>query len=1119
MVAVLLAATLLVSVMPISPRPAAAQTPAVSINEFQTSNVSGITDSTGSREDWVELHNTSGSPVDLTGWTLVAGSSSLVFSGQSIPADGFLVVFASGDAARSTISEPHAPFKLDSGGEPLLLLDSNGALSSPSWLSAYPPQSADISYGLNGDGQLVFFEPPTPNAANSGGGLGGLVEPVSFSVLAGYKSSAQTVVLGTATPSASIRYTLDGSAPTSTNGTQIIPGASITVTETSVVRAVAYRNGWFTSAPETRTYLFASDIIAQPVSPPGWPQHRSVNDHYLDYEMDPDVVNGNELLIESSLRSLPTMSIVTDPDNLFDAATGIYVNPQERGSEWERPASIELIDPSGALLGFDINGGLRLRGGSSRSTQNPKHSLRLFFRDEYEGDLDYPLFGDEGVDRFERIDLRTVQHENWGWRPTNEATYVEDVWSRDTQAAMGQPYTRSRQVHLFLNGLYWGVYMTQERVTGDFGASYFGGSKDDYDVIKRSSPGVTTEASDGDLVAWNELYALVSDGVVTPAEYAEIATQVDLVNLADYYLLFFYSADFDGSPSWYLSWEGRRGGSNNWYAMRNRSGTGQAGTWQFFDHDSEVILCQNLNLQPLAASSIDNTTPWPMRPGAEHFTPATLHQALITNPVYRQVFADRTQLHMLDAGGALTIGQAQARYDQRVAEVDPAIDAESARWGDGNASRAVDIPGTSITVLGRSDWAGAVQIERTCMADRWAVTRDQLIEDGLWPQSDPVTISPAPGEIPFGSSISIDASGRPGTIWYSIDGADPLGTDGQPSPSALLYSGGVSMQSAMTVKARVFDGGAWSPLAEASFTLSAPPDPPKLLLNEFNAVGASSLLGGGLVGDLSNGTDSVLGRIVGNGGDWFELVVLEDRLDIRGWAIEVWDLDGGVLAQSARLVFGNDPLLADLRSGTLITVSEDIVDDVSYRPHDGDWHINLQANDAGDGAFFTAGSQSGFAINNDDTRVALFDGSGDPEALSTGEGTAPNATVGSTEVFKLETAPTGEIRPDSDSYNDGKSSTWGRANLFDGGSQQQDLSALRIQFGDPNCDGNETAADALVIAEFLVGTRNDSACPLANGVTGIFSLAGDVNDDGVTNVVDALLISQCAVAVTNVACP
>ncbi len=75
-----------------------------------------------------------------------------------------------------------------------------------------------------------------------------------------------------------------------------------------------------------------------------------------------------------SLTSLPTMSLVTDLDNLFDSGSGIFVNAGGDGRGWERPASLELFYPPGAEglgfpdgadEGFQINAGLRIRGGFS----------------------------------------------------------------------------------------------------------------------------------------------------------------------------------------------------------------------------------------------------------------------------------------------------------------------------------------------------------------------------------------------------------------------------------------------------------------------------------------------------------------------------------------------------------------------------------------------------------------------------------------------------------------------------------------------------------------------------------------------------------------------------------
>lgn len=96
--------------------------------------------------------------------------------------------------------------------------------------------------------------------------------------------------------------------------------------------------------------------------------------------MDPDIVNSAKYRdqIIPALQSLPSFSVVTDLKHLFDSTTGIYANPGQDGRDWERPCSLELVFPNGAK-GFQIDAGIRIRGGFSRSTGNPKHALRFFF--------------------------------------------------------------------------------------------------------------------------------------------------------------------------------------------------------------------------------------------------------------------------------------------------------------------------------------------------------------------------------------------------------------------------------------------------------------------------------------------------------------------------------------------------------------------------------------------------------------------------------------------------------------------------------------------------------------------------------------------------------------------
>lgn len=702
---------------------------AVTINEFLASNQDGLTDNTGKNPDWIELHNRFDEPVDLSGWSLSAGSDTHVFSGTVIGANEYLVIFASGDPDRSTNDELHVDFKLSAGGESLVLTNSTGIVAEPAWENSYPEQMPDISYGLNDNEAESFFDTPTPGEANFGG-VAGFVEPVLFSLDHGFYTVAQSVVLSTTTPSATIRYTLDGSTPSVSNGVAISSGTSLGINETSVIRAVATRSGWATSPTETRSFLFAADIANRSeVTPAGWPADNVINQMRTFYGMDNNLSVAERGAVEVALTAIPSISISTDLENLFDPAMGIWANPRSRGGEWERPVSIELIDPTGVEPGFEINGGIRIKGAGSRNPNNFKHSMRLVFNDGYgDSELTYPIHGPNGVDTFESLDLKTAQ--SWSWnRATapaigrgSDADWLRDVWNRDTQGAMGHLHSRSKYVHVFLNGRYWGLYYTEERSSNQFASQYLGGKESDYDVIKQdtSQLSLTIEARDGSVDAWVSMWQMVDDHTLSDEEWGRFQNEIDVVNLADFYLLMWVAGDSDSTPRFNLE------RSNNWLAVRDRTGTGDGGKWHFVDKDSESALCTNV--QPERAPDWNPTPPWNLDASlgfgisdAFHLSPAWLMEAALTRPEFVQIFKDRVQLHMLTPGGALTVDESIARLDVRLPIVDAAIDAEAARWGNTWIE-----PG-----FNRIHWELASQNVRNCFELRTSVMLDYLEEDGL----------------------------------------------------------------------------------------------------------------------------------------------------------------------------------------------------------------------------------------------------------------------------------------------------------------------------------------------------------------------------------------------------
>lgn len=308
----------------------------------------------------------------------------------------------------------------------------------------------------------------------------------SLSQNGGFFNKSFTVVVTAQNVDDTLKYTLDCSDPQNST-TAILAVSPVYVqinpenltnrpnTPAVVLRASALKRGLAPSFPVTATYIFLEKVKTQGYPGGIWPAS-SGKSQVFDYEMDPDVVNNStyKSLIDTALLDIPTLSLVTDGKNLVDPTNGIYVNAAIRGNEWERPASFELIESDGKS-GFQVNAGVRIRGGWSRHPNNPKHAFRLFFREEYgNSKLVYPLLGEEGTGEFDKIDLRTSQNYSWSYKGSQYNTMNRDVFSRDLQREMGQPYTRSRYYHLYLNVVYWGLYQTQERADAIFAETYLG---------------------------------------------------------------------------------------------------------------------------------------------------------------------------------------------------------------------------------------------------------------------------------------------------------------------------------------------------------------------------------------------------------------------------------------------------------------------------------------------------------------------------------------------------------------------------------------------------------------------------------------------------------------------
>ena len=646
-----------------------------------------------------------------------------------------------------------------------------------------------------------------------------------FSHKHGFYEAPFTLTITPLSSGSTIYYTTDGSIPGAATGTMYT--TPINVDTLTVLRAVELINGQ-PGKISTCTYLFTDDIIHQPNNPAGYPslwgKYTAFSGTAIaDYEMDPElmVIPGFADSVKSGLLDLPVVSLVTDKDYLFsgiqDPVTGgiyIYTGPplsnttNGTGYGWERPVSFEYFDARDSV-DIQVDCALEIQGNHGRRAEkSPKHSFRLTFKPPYgPAKLKYPLFGTDADSVYNTIILRAGFGNTWvHWSHSERemAQYLRDRWTKDAHLAMGHYASHGNYVHLFINGLYWGIYNPSERLDSEFASRYLGGNEEDYDVIKDYA-----EVADGNINAWNTMMSLANSGLSSNEAYQRIQgnhpdgtrnptgePMVDVVNLADYMLLHFYGGNWD--------WD-----HHNWVAIRNRADPARG--FQFFSWDGEHMI-EGVDANILSENNNN--------------CPSRVFQKLRENSDFRRLFADRVQKHCF-GDGALTASSAGALWKWRSDQIEKAIFAESARWGD--YRRDVH------------PWQTA-PYELYTKEDHWTPQKNYVIDTyfpnrtnsflaslrsaGLFPAVDapefminnkPVRTT----KISFYDLLSLKAA--EGEIYYTTDGSDPVIWDpvAAVSGQAVKYTVPILLTGSTHIKARCYSGGTWSATSEAWFSVPA----------------------------------------------------------------------------------------------------------------------------------------------------------------------------------------------------------------------------------------------------------------------------------------------------------
>lgn len=663
-----------------------------------------------------------------------------------------------------------------------------------------------------------FFQPPSPSAANGAGFLGLTAEP-QFSVPRGLFEAPFALTLTCATPGATIRYTTNGSPPSPTNG--LVYAAPLTINRLTLVRAAAFVPDFVPSEVVTHSYLFLRDVLRQSNNLAGYPTTWQAS-YPADYEMDPNIVNHPfyGLTLSNDLRSLPILSIVTEHDGLWGAVRGIYnhatsVHDPDLGQDWQRAASVELITPDTpqGTTAFAVTCALRMEGNASRdNARTPKHSFRLLFKGDYgPTKLSYPWFPGP-VAAFDNLVLRACGFtDGWATRYSDTtaiagtpyigsryrpetSSYLRDVFVKDAHRAMGWIASRSDWVHLYINGLYWGIYNPSERLDSSYMAQHAGGWESDWDVLVGDDSLFIAMPADGTKDDWNALMALVNAGITSESAYQSVAALVDLDSLIDYMLVHIFVEAED--------WP-----HHNFYCVHRKANATNglpATKWQFLTWDQEIALDRLVRRDRTGVNNSD--------------TPARIYSQLRAWPEFRVRFGDRVQKHFFN-DGALTAANNIARFAARAAVITNALVGESARWGDAREFTIGANPGTGITFTRDEWWVPELQklwtelfptLNDTCLT--------RIRAGNLYPALAAPQFSQFGGAVPAGFLLTITHTNASGTIYYTTDGSDPraYGT-GAVAPGALPYTEPVVLNTTTLVRARVLSGGVWSALVAAPF--------------------------------------------------------------------------------------------------------------------------------------------------------------------------------------------------------------------------------------------------------------------------------------------------------------
>jgi len=415
----------------------------------------------------IELKNLTNENINLSDYALSDNSELLKFlTNKTLKANSYL-----------SISANELPFGINNGTENIYLYHSGKQIDK----YAVGRLTNNISSGLNDEGIRVYYNKITLGSENSKEYYPGYALNPVFSIDGGYISKDTKISL-TTSDNSDIYYTLDGSFPT--NKSKKYTG-EITISKTTVLKAIAYHDG-----------LLPSDVISRTF-----------------------FINHHDVAI---------VSISTEYNNLFGYA-GIITNYHQNT---HKRINFEFYESNGTL-GTSFVADTKLSGMDSR--ERIQKSMSIYLRKEYGlKEVTYPFFNS-----YENTTYSSFLLRNAGEDPKN-IRIMDAVLTRTLKGQMDIDMQDYRPVVVYINGEYYGLYNLREKLNADYTVTKFNVDKDNIDLIKYMS------AKHGSTYDYNNLVNYInSHDPANTDVYNYIKTKIDVEELCNYWIAESYYGNTD----------------------------------------------------------------------------------------------------------------------------------------------------------------------------------------------------------------------------------------------------------------------------------------------------------------------------------------------------------------------------------------------------------------------------------------------------------------------------------------------------------------------------------------------------------------------------------------------